>query len=70
MTEKVRKLSVFLQTLSRIPGLGFLADTERDLREAADQVDDMEDRVEDTKRHARDVKKTAADVVSRDEDED
>jgi hypothetical protein len=71
MTEKVRKLSVFLQTLSRIPGLGFLADTERDLREAADQVDDVEDRYEDTQRQIRDIKKTGADVMSsKDEDQD
>jgi len=70
MTEKVRKLSIFLQTLSRIPGLGFLADTERDLREAADQVDDVEDRIEDGKRHMGDVRKTARDVVRNDEDED
>ena len=69
MTEKVRRLSVFLQTLSRIPGLGFLADTERDMRAAADQVDDVEDRIEDAKRQYRDVKKTGADVMSS-EDED
>ena len=70
MTEKVRKLSVFLQTLSRIPGLGFLADTERDLREAADQVDDVEDRIEDGKRHMGDIRKSAGDVVRNNEDED
>jgi hypothetical protein len=69
MTEKVRKLSVFLQTLSRIPGLGFLADTERDLREAADQVDDVEDRIEDGKRHMGDIRKTAGDVVQSDDED-
>ena len=69
MTEKVRRLSVFLQTLSRIPGLGFLAETEQNLREAADQVDDVGDRIDDAKRQVRDVKKTASDVVSS-EDED
>jgi hypothetical protein len=69
MTEKVRKLSVFLQTISRIPGLGFLADTERQLRESADQVDDMGDQYEDAKRQVRDVKKTGADVLSSEDDE-
>jgi hypothetical protein len=69
MTEKVRKVSILLQALSRIPGLSFLADTERDLRETADQIDDMGDQVEDTKRQYRDVQKATADVV-RSDDED
>jgi hypothetical protein len=69
MTEKVRKLSVFLQTLSRIPGLGFLANTERDLREGADQFDDVGDRYEDAMRQVRDVKKTGADVLGSEDDE-
>jgi hypothetical protein len=68
MTEKVRKLSIFLQTLSRIPGLSFLAETERDLREAADQVDDIGDRYEEGQRQIGDVRRAAGDVV-RSEDE-
>ena len=70
MTDKVRKLSVFLQTLSRIPGLGFLAETEQDLRAAVDQVDDMGDRVDDAKRQYRDVKKTGADVMRQEEEDE
>jgi hypothetical protein len=69
MTDKVRKLSVLLQALSRIPGLGFLADTERDLRESADQVDDIGDQIEDGKRQVRDVRTATGDVLAR-EDED
>lgn len=68
--EKVRKLSIFLQALSRIPGLSFLADTERSLRETADQVDDLGDGVEDGKRQISDVRKAAGDVVRKDEDDD
>ena len=68
MTDKARKVSVLLQTLSRIPGLGFLADTERDLREAADQVDEVGDQYEEGKRHISDVRKATGDVM-RDEDD-
>ena len=67
--EKVRKLSIFLQALSRIPGLSFLADTERSLRETADQVDDMGDSVEEGKRQIHDVRKAAGDIATS-EDED
>lgn len=69
MTDKARKLSVFLQTLSRIPGLGFLADTERDLREAADQVDEVGDRYEEGKRQMDDVRRAAGDVASSDDED-
>jgi hypothetical protein len=69
MTEKVRKVSILLQALSRVPGLGFLSDTERDLREAADQIDDMGDQVEDTKRQYDDVRKATHDVVSSEDDD-
>jgi len=67
MTEKVRKVSILLQALSRVPGLGFLSDTERDLRETADQIDDMGDQVEDTKRQYTDVRQAAHDVVASDD---
>jgi hypothetical protein len=70
MTDKARKLSVLLQTLSRIPGLGFLAQTEQDLREAADQVDEVGDRYEEGKRHMGDVRKASRDMVSSDEEEE
>ena len=68
MTDKVRKVSILLQTLSRIPGLGFLAETERDLREAADQVDEVGDQYEEGKRQVNDVRKATGDVM-RDEDD-
>jgi len=67
--EKVRKLSIFLQALSRIPGLSFLADTERSLRDTADQVDDLGDSVEEGKRQVGDVRKAAGDIVSRDDED-
>jgi len=68
MTDKARKVSILLQTLSRIPGLGFLAETERDLREAADQVDEVGDQYEEGKRQVNDVRKATGDVM-RDEDD-
>ena len=68
MTEKVRKLSILLQALSRIPGLGFLSDTERDLREAAVQVDEVGDQYEEGKRQISDVRKATSDVMTEDED--
>jgi hypothetical protein len=68
MTDKARKVSILLQTLSRIPGLGFLAETERDLREAADQVDEVGDQYEEGKRQVSDVRKATGDVM-RDEDD-
>jgi hypothetical protein len=68
MTEKVRKVSILLQTLSRLPGLGFLADTERDLREAADQVDEVGDQYEEGRRQISDVRKATSDVMRDDED--
>jgi hypothetical protein len=69
MTDKVRKASIFLQTISRLPGLGFLAQTERDLREAADQFDEVGDHVDDAERHYRDVAKAASDVASSDDED-
>ena len=68
--EKVRKLTIFLQALSRIPGLGFLSDTERSLHETADQVDEVGDRIEEGKRQVGDVRKAAGDVVSREDEEE
>jgi hypothetical protein len=68
MTDKARKVSILLQTLSRIPGLGFLAETERDLREAADQVDEVGDQYEEGKRQVSDVRKATSDVMSDEDD--
>jgi len=68
MTEKVRKVSILLQALSRIPGLSFLSDTERDLREAVDQVDEIGDQYEEGKRQIGDVRKATGDVVRSDDD--
>lgn len=70
MTERVRKLSIFLQTLSRLPGLGFLADTERDLRHAVDQVEDVGENLEEKQRHLGEVRRAAGDVVRPEDDED
>jgi hypothetical protein len=69
MTDKVRKASVFLQALSRIPGLGFLRDTEYQMREAADAVDDMGDSLDEGRRQVNDVRHAARDVA-KDDDED
>ena len=69
MSEKISKVSVFLQALSRIPGLGFLADTDRSMREAYEQVDEVGERYEEGQRHLEDIKHAAGDIVTK-EDED
>jgi len=68
--EKVRKVSMLLQALSRIPGLGFLIDAERSMRETADEVDDVGDSFEEGKRQLDDVRKAAGDVVTSEEEDE
>ena len=70
MTEKVRKLSIFLQALSRIPGLSFLRDAEYQMREAADSVDDIGDSIEEGQRQISDVRNAAQDVATSEEEDD
>ena len=67
MTDKVRKVSILMQTLSRLPGLGFLADAEAQMRSTADSIDDVGDQVEEGQRQYDDVK-SAAREVARDDD--
>ena len=67
MTDKVRKVSILMQTLSRLPGLGFLADAEAQMRSTADSIDDVGDQVEEGQRQYGDVKSAAREVV-RDDD--
>jgi hypothetical protein len=66
MTDKVRKVSILLQALARIPGLGFLADADYQLRSAADSVDDVGDQIEEGKRHMGDIRNAAGGVVNND----
>ena len=68
MPDKVRKVSILLQALSRIPGLGFLADTDYQLRSAADSVDDVGDQIEDGQRHMNDIRNAAGEVTRSDDD--
>lgn len=67
MPDKVRKVSILLQALSRIPGLGFLADTDYQLRSAADSVDDVGDQIEEGKRQVSDIT-NATREIGRDDD--
>jgi hypothetical protein len=67
MADKVRKVSILMQTLSRVPGLGFLADAEAQMRSTADSIDDVGDQVEEGRRQYDDVKNAAGEVV-RDDD--
>jgi hypothetical protein len=67
MTDKVRKVSILMQTLSRVPGLGFLADAEAQMRSTADSIDDVGDQVEEGKRQYEDVQNAAGEVM-RDDD--
>lgn len=69
MTEKVRKLSIFLQALSRIPGLAFLRDAEYQMREAADSVDEIGDTYEEGQRQIGDVRNAARDIGKPDEED-
>jgi hypothetical protein len=68
MADKVRKVSVLLQALARIPGLGFLADADYKLRSTADRVDDVGDQIEEGKRHVGDIRNAAGEVVGREDD--
>ena len=67
MADKVRKVSILMQTLSRVPGLGFLADAEAQMRSTADSIDDVGDQIEEGQRQYGDVK-NAAREVTRDDD--
>jgi len=67
MTDKVRKVSILMQTLSRVPGLGFLAAAESQMRSTADSIDDVGDQYEEGKRQLDDVN-NAAREVARDDD--
>ena len=67
MTDKVRKVSILMQTLARVPGLGFLAEAESQMRSTVDSVDEVGDQYEEGKRQLDDAKNAARDVV-RDDD--
>jgi hypothetical protein len=61
-TNKVRKVSILLQTLARVPGLGFLADAESQLRNKAEEIDSLEDQYHEVQRRADDVSTAARNV--------
>ncbi|ADB16485.1 hypothetical protein Psta_1810 [Pirellula staleyi DSM 6068] len=67
MAGKLTKISILLQTLSRLPGLSFLSSVDTQMREVEDNVGDYEDNVNEIKRNAEDVKGVATDLVSDDE---
>jgi|KBSSwiStaDraftv2_1062776.scaffolds.fasta_scaffold1082872_2 hypothetical protein len=68
MADKVRKVSILLQALSRVPGLGFLADTDHQLRETADSIDDVGDQIEEGQRHMEDIRNATGEVSRREDD--
>jgi hypothetical protein len=67
MADNVRKVSILMQTLSRVPGLGFLADADAQMRSTADSIDDVGDQYEEAQRQLDDVKNAGREVV-RDDD--
>lgn len=69
MADKISRLSVLLQTLSRLPGLGFLAQADKQMRESIDEVDEYGDAVEEVKRNTREVRNAAREVAKGDEDD-
>ena len=69
MADKLRQVNVLLQALSRVPGLGFLAQAEYRLQDAVDAVDDVNDAIEDNQRHLSDVADAVTDISSGDDEE-
>jgi hypothetical protein len=69
MSDKVGKVSVLLQSLSRLPGLGFLAQADRQFRDAAEQVDEVGETYEEGQRQLEDVRRAAGDVTRPDDDD-
>jgi hypothetical protein len=63
MADKVRKVSILMQTLARVPGLGFLADAEAQMRSTADSIDDVGDQYEEAQRQLDDVNNAAREVA-------
>lgn len=70
MADKLRQVNVLLQALSRVPGLGFLAQAEYRLQDAVDAVDDVNDAIEDNQRHLSDVADAVTDISSGDGEEE
>ena len=68
MADKISRLSVLLQTLSRLPGLGFLAQADKQMRESIDQVDEYGDAVEEAKRNTHEVRNAVREVAKGDDD--
>jgi hypothetical protein len=70
VADKVTKVSVLLQTLSRIPGLGFLGGVDSKMRASVDQVDEVGDNYEEIKRNAQDAREAAREVARNDDDDE
>ena len=68
MGDKIGKISVLMQTLSRIPGLGFLSGVDNTMRETIDNAEDYVDDAEEIRRTAQETKDNARDLVRNDED--
>ncbi|MDX1944392.1 MAG: hypothetical protein SFU86_03220 [Pirellulaceae bacterium] len=69
MADKVSRLAVLLQTLSRLPGMGFLAQADTQMREAVDQFDEYGDAIEEVKRNTREVRDAAGEVIKGEDDD-
>jgi hypothetical protein len=68
MADKLRQVNVLLQSLSRVPGLGFLAQAEYRLQDAVDAVDDVNDQIEDNQRYLEDAGRAVGDIASVEEE--
>lgn len=69
MSDKVGKVSVLLQTLSRIPGLGFLSGVDNQMRETIDNAEDYVDDAEEIRRTAEETQANARDLMRSDDDD-
>jgi hypothetical protein len=68
MADKMRQINVLLQSLSRLPGLGFLAQAEYRLQDAVDAVDDVNDQIEDNQRYIEDAGRAVKDIATVEEE--
>ena len=67
MTDKKRQIVVLLQSLSRIPGLGFLSQLEYRFQEGVQAVDGVIDDVQDHQEYLENARDAAGELVSSEE---
>lgn len=68
MSDKVSVFRNLLQSLSRLPGLGFLYSVEGQINETVTSIEDYGDQVDDMKNAVRDVRSNAEDLATGDDE--